>query len=62
MPASKQFNTTIDLQLANLLDRETAGIIPRLPKRYVAELALKRLVGDLDHGQLRLDLPGDDRG
>ena len=37
--------------------RRTAGS-PKLPRRYVVELALKRLFDDLDRGQLKLDLAG----
>lgn len=59
MPTSRRLNTTIDLRLANRLDRETVGRNPKLPKRYVGELALKRLFDDLDRGQLELDLAGD---
>ena len=62
MPTSRRLNTTIDQQLASRLDRETVGRTPKLPKRYIVELALKRLFDDLDHGQLELDLTGDDRG
>ena len=62
MPKSRRLNTTIDLRLANRLDRETEGRTPKLPKRYVVELALKRLFDDLDRGQLELDLTGDNRG
>lgn len=58
MPAGQRLNTTIDPQLAERLDRETKGRTPRLPRRYVVELALKRLFDDLDRGQLQLDLTG----
>ena len=34
----------------------TGGRTPKLPKRYVVELALKRLFDDLDRGQLELEL------
>lgn len=62
MPAGQRLNTTIDRQLAERLDRETKGRNPRLPKRYVVELALKRLFDDLDRGQLQLDLTGGAHG
>ena len=59
MSTPRRLNTTIDVQLAERLDRETEGRTPRLPKRYVVELALKRLFDDLDRGQLKLDLTGE---
>ena len=61
MSTPRRLNTTIDPQLADRLDRETGGRIPKLPKRYVVELALKRLFDDLDRGQLELELTRDDR-
>lgn len=62
MPGSRRLNTTIDERLAARLDRETTGRAPKLPKRYVVELALKRLFDELDQGQLDLHLPqGDER-
>ena len=61
MSTPRRLNTTIDPQLADRLDRETGGRTPRLPKRYVVELALKRLFDDLDRGQLELELARDDR-
>ena len=56
MSTARRLNTTIDPQLADRLDRETDGRTPKLPKRYVVELALKRLFDDLDRGQLELPL------
>lgn len=56
MPTVRRLNTTIDPQLADRLARETEGRKPRLPKRYVVELALRRLFDDLDRGQLELEL------
>ena len=56
MSTGRRLNTTIDPQLADRLDRETKGRTPKLPKRYVVELALKRLFEDLDQGQLELEL------
>ena len=61
MATTRRLNTTIEPQLADRLDRETGGRIPKLPKRYVVELALKRLFEDLDRGQLELALPRDVR-
>ena len=56
MPTARRLNTTINPQLADRLDHETDGRTPKLPKRYVVELALKRLFDDLDRGQLELPL------
>lgn len=54
--ATKRLNTTIERSLADRLERETDGRTPRLPKRYVVELALKRLFEAVDKGQLELEL------
>ena len=62
MSTARRLNTTIDPKLADRLDRETDGRIPKLPKRYVVELALKRLFDDLDRGQLELELGRDVHG
>ena len=51
-----RLNTTIDPKIADRLYRETNGRSPRLPKRYVVELALTRLFDDIDGGQVELDL------
>ena len=59
MQKSRRLNATIDAELGARLDRETVGRSPKLPKRYVVELALKRLFDDLDRGQLDLELPRD---
>ena len=61
MSTGRRLNTTIEPKLADRLHRETDGRTPKLPKRYVVELALKRLFEDLDRGQLKLDLAGDVR-
>ena len=61
MSTPRRLNTTIDRRLADRLDRETNGRTPKLPKRYVVELALKRLFDDLDRGQLELELTRDGR-
>lgn len=55
MPDTKRLNTTIDGRLANRLERETDGRTPKLPRKYVVELALKRLFDALDDGQLELE-------
>ena len=56
MSDTKRLNTTIDRRLAERLEKETKGRTPRLPKRYVVELALKRLFEAVDQGQLELEL------
>jgi hypothetical protein len=56
MSQTRRLNTTIDEHLAERLDRETDGRTPRLPRRYVIELALKRLFDEIDRGQFELDL------
>ena len=61
MSPPRRLNTTIDPQLADRLDLETGGRTPKLPKRYIVELALKRLFDDLDRGQLEFELTRDDR-
>lgn len=61
MSETRRLNTTIDVRLAERLDRETDGRAPRLPRRYVVELALQRLFDDVDCGQLELDLTRHDR-
>lgn len=59
--ATKRLNTTIDSRLAERLDRETDGRSPKLPKRYVIELALQRLFEAVDKGQLELGFGGGSR-
>lgn len=59
--ATKRLNTTINRKLADRLERETEGRTPRLPKRYVVELALQRLFEAVDKGQLELGLSSDGR-
>jgi hypothetical protein len=56
MSHKRRLNTTIDAHLSERLDRETDGRTPRLPRRYVIELALKRLFDEIDRGQFELDL------
>lgn len=62
MSTARRLNTTIDPKLADRLDRETDRRTPKLTKRYIVELALKRLFDDLDQGQLELDLVRTVRG
>jgi hypothetical protein len=59
MAQPQRFTVTIDRRLYARLVRETDGRRPRLPKRYVIELALERLFEAIDGGQLELGL-GDD--
>lgn len=54
----ERLNTTIASSLAQRLRRETDERTPRLPKRYVVELALQRLFEAVDDGQLELGLSG----
>jgi hypothetical protein len=61
MGNSERLNTTIDRRLADRLKRETDGRIPRLPKRYVVELALQRLFEAVDRGQVEVGAGGDER-
>jgi len=58
---TKRLNTTINRRLAERLERETEGRTPKLPKRYVVELALQRLFEAVDKGQLELGLSSDGR-
>jgi hypothetical protein len=59
MAKPKRFTITIEKSLYDRLVRETDRRRPRLPKRYVVELALERLFEAIDGGQLELGL-GDD--
>ena len=61
MSSTVRLNTVIDSRLAERLQRETDGRTPRLPKRYVVELALQRLFEAVDRGQLELGLGDDGR-
>ena len=61
MSSTVRLNTAIDSRLAERLQRETDGRTPRLPKRYVVELALQRLFEAVDRGQLELGLGDDGR-
>jgi hypothetical protein len=61
MANTERLNTTIDRRLADRLQKETKGRTPRLPKRYVVELALQRLFDAVDRGQVEFGLGGDAR-
>jgi hypothetical protein len=56
MAETERLNTTIDRHLAERLRQETEGHTPKLPKKYVVELALQRLFSEVDNGQLELGL------
>jgi len=56
MSATKRFTVTVDMALYKRLLAVTEKRKPRLPKRYVVELALERLFKELDQGQLELGL------
>lgn len=55
-PSAKRFTVTLDKAIYQRLIAETDRRTPRLPKRYVVELALKRLFEAVDEGQLTLGL------
>jgi len=57
----KRFTVTIDPRLYERLLDVTVRRKPRLPKRYVVELALTRLLDQANAGQLELGLDMDDR-
>jgi hypothetical protein len=61
MAQPKRFTVTIDRRLYDRLVRETDRRRPRLPKRYVIELALDHLFEAIDGGQLELGLEGNAR-
>jgi hypothetical protein len=61
MADTERLNTTIERKLADRLKKETDGRTPRLPKRYVVELALQRLFDDVDRGQIEFGLGRDGR-
>ena len=54
--ADKRFTVTIDSGLYERLLEVADRRRPRLPKRYVVELALTRLLNEIDEGQLELGL------
>lgn len=56
MANTKRFTVSVDRALYDRLVAVTDKGEPQLPKRYVVELALKRLFEELDGGQLDLGL------
>ncbi|WP_420346541.1 hypothetical protein [Pelagibius sp.] len=56
MANTKRFTVSVDKALYDRLVAVTDKGEPQLPKRYVVELALKRLFEELDGGQLDLGL------
>lgn len=56
MTKTKRFTVAVDETLYERLVDVTEKQEPHLPKRYVIELALKRLFDDLDGGQMKLGL------
>ena len=46
---------------AEVLRKETGGRTPRLPRRYVVELALQRLFDAVDRGEVEIGAGGDER-
>ena len=56
MSRAKRFTVSLDKALYDRLVAVTDRREPHLPKRYVVELALKRLFEQLDGGQLDLGL------
>lgn len=56
MAGTKRFTVSVDKALYDRLVAVTDKREPHLPKRYVVELALKRLFDELDGGQLDLGL------
>ena len=61
MAATKRLTITLDSRLYARLLRASDQHKPRLPKRFVVELALGRLFKAVDDGTLRLGLMSDDR-
>jgi len=61
MADEKRFTVTIDKHLYEQLLAVTERRRPRLPKRYVVELALSRLLDEVNSGQLELGLESDAR-
>lgn len=56
MAEQKRFTITVDTALYQRLLDATDRHKPRLPKRYVVELAISRLLDEVDGGQLELGL------
>lgn len=61
MSDAKRLTVSLDQGIYKRLVNVTEKRKPRLPKRYVIELALKRLLDDLDGGQSELELNSNDR-
>lgn len=61
MADDKRFTVTIEQRLYERLLDVTTRRKPRLPKRYIVELALTRLLDEANAGQLELGLDVDDR-
>ena len=61
MANTERLNTTIDRRLADRLRKETDERTPRLPKRYVVELALQRLFDAVDRRPVKFGLGSDER-
>jgi hypothetical protein len=59
MVAPRRLTISIDKQLYGRLLKLTERRKPRLPKRYVIELALKRLLDAAEEGQVGLGLESD---
>jgi hypothetical protein len=61
MAATKRLTITLDKKLFDRLVRLTERGRPHLPKRYVVELALERLLGEVDEGHFQFWVKADDR-
>ena len=61
MDDEKRFTVTIDRRLYERLLDVTTRRKPRLPKRYIVELAITRLLDQANAGQLELGFVVDDR-
>ena len=61
MAASKRFTITLDGRRYGRLLKLTDQHRPRLPKRYVIELALDRLFQAVNNGSVQLGLERDAR-
>jgi hypothetical protein len=59
MAATKRFTITLDPRLYGRLLKLTDRHRPRLPKRYVVELALERLFQAVDAGAVELGFEKD---
>lgn len=61
MADEKRFTVTMDKRLYERLLDVSSRRKPRLPKRYIMELALTRLLDDAQAGQLELGFDAHDR-